>query len=112
MTIEEATNVTLEDAINTFERLVFSQDFSPSTLRGKAICKIALKALHAQRQSNKFFTPDDLQAEDMKPVRCVECRRLEITGCYGECGRGYLGIVNPCDYCSRGERKEGADHEK
>ena len=39
-------------------------------------------------------------------VRCKECCHLEITGCYGECGRGYLGIVRPDDYCSRGRRRE------
>ena len=39
-------------------------------------------------------------------VCCVDCRHLEITGCYGQCGRGYLGIVRPDDFCSRGERRE------
>ena len=39
-------------------------------------------------------------------VRCKECCHLEIAGCYGECGRGYLGIVRPDDYCSRGRRRE------
>lgn len=63
MTIDEATNVTIEDAINTFERLVFSQDFCPATLRGKAICKIALKALRAQRQENKTLTLEKQLAE-------------------------------------------------
>ena len=40
-------------------------------------------------------------------VRCKECRHLEITGCYGECKRGYMGIVKPWDFCSYGERREG-----
>jgi hypothetical protein len=40
-------------------------------------------------------------------VRCKDCRHLEITGCYGECGRVYLGIVKPWDFCSRGERRDG-----
>ena len=39
-------------------------------------------------------------------VYCIDCRHLEITGCYGQCGRGYLGIVRPDDFCSRGERRE------
>lgn len=30
MTIEEATNVTIEDAIKFFEHTIFPQDFSPS----------------------------------------------------------------------------------
>ena len=38
-------------------------------------------------------------------VRCKDCKHLEITGCYGECGRGYLGIVKPWDFCSYGERR-------
>ena len=38
-------------------------------------------------------------------VRCKDCRCLEITGCYGECKRGYMGIVKPWDFCSYGERK-------
>lgn len=45
-------------------------------------------------------------------VRCADCRFLEITGCYGECGRGYLGIVRPEDYCSRAERRRRSETEK
>ena len=30
---------------------------------------------------------------------------LEISGCYGECGKGYLGIVRPDCYCCYGERR-------
>ena len=51
---------------------------------------------------------DHLIANDVVPVvRCKECRHLEITGCYGECKRGYMGIVKPWDFCSYGERREG-----
>ncbi len=39
-------------------------------------------------------------------VRCKDCRHLEITGCYGECNRGYMGIVKPWDFCSYGEKRE------
>ena len=42
-------------------------------------------------------------------VRCRECKYLMFSDCYGECGKGYMGIVSPDDFCSRGERKEGAD---
>ena len=41
-----------------------------------------------------------------KVVRCKDCKYLEITGCYGECSRGYLGIVRPDCYCCYGERRE------
>ena len=42
-------------------------------------------------------------------VRCRDCKYLMFSDCYGECSKGYLGIVRPDDFCSRGERKEGAD---
>jgi hypothetical protein len=41
-------------------------------------------------------------------VRCKDCKHLEITGCYGECNKGYMGIVKPWDFCSYGERKDNA----
>lgn len=39
-------------------------------------------------------------------VRCKDCKHLEISGCYGECGKGYLGIVRPDCYCCYGEKRE------
>ena len=33
MTIDEVTNVTIEDAIKYFEHAIFTQDFSPHTVR-------------------------------------------------------------------------------
>ena len=49
-----------------------------------------------------------LEAEDVvEVVRCRDCRHITFSDCYGECGKGYLGIVQPNDFCSRGERKEG-----
>ena len=44
-------------------------------------------------------------------VRCLECKYIMFSDCYGECSKGYLGIVRPDDFCSYGERKEGADNE-
>lgn len=53
------------------------------------------------------WTLDQLPKVDaVEVVRCKDCRHLEISGCYGECSRGYLGIVEPWDYCSEGERKD------
>lgn len=43
-------------------------------------------------------------------VRCLDCKYLMFSDCYGECGKGYMGVVRPDDFCSRGERKEGADN--
>lgn len=42
-------------------------------------------------------------------VRCLDCKHLMFSDCYGECGMGYMGVVRPDDFCSRGERKEGAE---
>ena len=42
-------------------------------------------------------------------VRCRECKYLMFSDCYGECGKGHMGIVSSNDFCSYGERKEGAD---
>ena len=49
----------------------------------------------------------DIVEADVAPVvRCKDCKYLEISGCYGECGKGYLGIVRPDCYCCYGERRE------
>lgn len=42
-------------------------------------------------------------------VRCRECKYLMFSDCYGECSKRHMGIVSPNDFCSYGERKEGAD---
>lgn len=39
-------------------------------------------------------------------VYCKECKHLEFSDFYGECGKGILGIVKPWDFCSRGERED------
>ena len=40
-------------------------------------------------------------------VRCRECKHLMFSDCYGECGKGHMGIVSPDDFCSYVERKDG-----
>lgn len=45
-------------------------------------------------------------AESPDVVHCKDCENLELSGCYGECRRGYLGLVKPWDYCSRGVRRD------
>lgn len=39
-------------------------------------------------------------------VRCRDCKNIMFSDCYGECGKGHMGIVRPDDFCSYGERKE------
>ena len=42
-------------------------------------------------------------------VHCKECKHLMFSDCYGECGKGHMGIVSPYGFCSYGERKDGTD---
>lgn len=46
-------------------------------------------------------------ADAVEVVRCKNCKHLMFSDFYGECSKGYMGIVSPDDYCSRGERKGG-----
>ena len=62
---------------------------------------------HLEELLNDFYViPKDTSKADVAPVvRCKDCKYLEISGCYGECGKGYLGIVRPDCYCCYGERR-------
>lgn len=46
-------------------------------------------------------------ADAVEVVRCKDCKNLMFSDFYGECSKGYMGVVSPDDYCSRGERKDG-----
>ena len=50
-------------------------------------------------------------ADVVKVVRCKDCQWLGIKDyIYGYCRKNGLdGIVQPDDYCSRGEREEGEE---
>ena len=41
-----------------------------------------------------------------EPVCCKECEHLMFSDCYGECSKGYKGIVKPYDTCGHGVRKK------
>lgn len=49
---------------------------------------------------------DIIKADVVPVVRCCDCKHLMFSDCYGECSKGYMGIVSPNDYCSYGEREE------
>lgn len=50
---------------------------------------------------------EEMPAADVAPVvRCKDCKYLMFSDCYGECSRGYLGIVRPDCYCCYGKKKE------
>lgn len=53
-----------------------------------------------------------MKKEKKNKIRCGECKYLEISGCYGECGKAYRGIVNPDDSCGKGKRKDKKEKEK
>ena len=60
----------------------------------------------------KYAVRDIMDApsvDAVEVVRCRECKHLMFSDLYGECKRGNLGIVNPDDFCSYGERKNGDD---
>ena len=48
---------------------------------------------------------DELKNKYIEPVHCKDCQYLMFSDCYGECGKGYKGIVNPNDTCEHGVKK-------
>ncbi len=84
---------------------------STATLMGltkRELVEYVRMAEHNQDVAEETLNQQAENVKDWIPVvRCKECRHLEITGCYGECKRGYMGIVKPWDFCSYGERREG-----
>lgn len=45
-------------------------------------------------------------ADVVEVVRCKNCKYLMFSDFYGECSKGYMGIVYPNDFCSHGERAD------
>ena len=57
-------------------------------------------------------TLNKIPAADVAPVvRCKDCKYFMFSDCYGECRKGYMGIVSPDDFCSYGEQRESAKKE-
>lgn len=52
---------------------------------------------------------DALSADVAPVVHCKDCKHLMFSDCYGECGKGHMGIVSPDDFCSYGERRENCN---
>lgn len=46
---------------------------------------------------------DGLDSKKVKFTFCKDCRYLGFHDCYGVCTKNILGIVNPYDFCSRGD---------
>lgn len=47
---------------------------------------------------------DNIKLDDIK-VTCKDCKYLMFSDSYGECMKGYKGVVPPWDFCQHGERK-------
>ena len=47
----------------------------------------------------------NLKAKYTNPVQCKDCKYLMFSDIYGECSKGYRGIVSPEDSCEHGEKK-------
>ena len=63
-------------------------------------------------KDREFVCVNGVSCKTVKPkpdivavVRCKDCKYLMFSDCYGECSAARMGIVNPDDYCSYGERK-------
>lgn len=63
--------------------------------------------LHNADESAANFCGQCGQAIDWTEpeVHCGDCAHLTFSDCYGECGKGYKGIVQPGDSCGKGEHK-------
>lgn len=85
----------LQQCINSFERM----KRGGIGIADELICDTCKRAL-------KYIDELEAKLANAKSiVHCSDCKYLEITGCYGECGKGYLGIVRPDCYCCYGEKR-------
>jgi hypothetical protein len=50
--------------------------------------------------------------ELLEVVTCKNCKYLEFSDCYGECSKGFKGVVSPNTYCGNGERRYESEVEK
>lgn len=83
------THITVEDAAKLISRIAGTNETHALTYIREAADRGEIQA-----------------AESPDVVHCGDCENLELSGCYGECRRGYLGLVKPWDYCSRGVRRD------
>ena len=54
---------------------------------------------------NMLKTEVDSFETEPNNVKCKECEYLMFSDCYGECSKGYKGIVNPNDSCGKGKKE-------
>ena len=51
------------------------------------------------------FTPPKQTFSFSDYITCKNCKHLMFSDMYGECSKGYKGIVNPWDTCEHAERE-------
>ena len=67
----------------------------------------AIESASAWGSNTAYEAVQEVPAADVAPVvRCKDCKHLMFSDIYGECRKGYMGIVHPDDFCSRGVPKE------
>lgn len=55
--------------------------------------------------SSNFFNKEVFVVNDNNDIHCIDCEYLMFSDCYGECSKGYKGIVQPNDCCGKGKLK-------
>ena len=89
MTIEQAMNPTIEEAIQRLEGMVFTSDLSPNTLRAIAVNKMSLAALRECAERRE-------RAADVAPV--VHGKWILV----GANAHHYeISVEEKCSVCSR-----------
>lgn len=109
MTIEQAMNPTIGEAIQRLEGMIFTADFSPNTLRAIAVNKLALAALREQAEREKGCEYCETPGKTLHVVECAEPRiMLHVSGRYVQMyDEEYPGWVDnfPIHFCPMCGRK-------
>lgn len=77
------------------------QGFDVSTQNLSVYCHKCNKRVCSTAQ---FFN------QPKEDVKCKDCEYLMFSDMYGECSKGYKGIVQPNDSCGKGHKKFTKDN--
>lgn len=58
------------------------------------------------KPKGKQILNESVEDSSEDTVLCKDCEHLMFSDCYGECSKGYRGIVNPTDTCEHGIKRE------
>ena len=68
------------------------------------ICKYK-RICYWYNYKNQYSDYVNNYVEEPNSVKCKECEYLMFSDCYGECSKGFKGIVSPNDSCGKGKIK-------